>query len=330
MEWLPAAAVIALALTFAFTNGFQDVSNSIAIPIATGSLTCRLAVTMAALLGFGGALLGTGLAAAFSQEIITPPAGSTGLAVLGAALAASIIWNLLTWWIGMPSSSTHGLLGGLAGASLAAGTTVRWGDILGDVALPLLLSPLLGLVLAYLGLRLLVRTVGNRGRRGVGSEMRSAQVAAAGAVAIGNGLQDAARTMGVIVMVFLVAGHGGTDGVPWQVVLASAVALSLGMYAGGWRIVRTLGRRILTPAPTALQGAVAQSATAIIQYLAAVLHLPVSSTHTVTAALVGTGLTGRRSALRWGVIGRILLVWLVTFPATAGLSALLCLLFQQL
>lgn len=324
MDWLPVALVIGLALVFAFTNGFQDASNSIAIAISTGSLSPRLAVAMAATLGLGGAFLGEGLARRFGEAIIDPPSGAVGLTVIGAALVAAIAWNLITWWFGMPSSSTHALIGGLTGASLAAGTTVLWDGIWADVALPMLVSPIAGLVLAYLGMQLLARLVGDLARRRVGRDMRGAQVAAAGAVALGNGLQDAAKTMGVVVLVLVVSGHPTGSGVPWQVMVASAVAMALGTYAGGWRIVRTLGRRIIAPAPDTTQGTVAQTATAGIQYLAAALHAPVSSTHTVTAAIVGSGLTGRRSALRWGVIGQILGVWLVTFPAAAALSAALC------
>lgn len=324
MDWLPVALVLGAALVFAFTNGFQDASNAIAIPIATGSLSPRLAVTMAAALGLTGALLGSALAHGFIEAIVAPPHGSAGLSVIGAALLGATVWNLLMWWFGMPSSSTHALIGGLTGASLAAGTSVGWDGVWGTVTLPVLLSPVLGLALALGGLWLVARAVGNRPRSRVGRDLRGAQVAAAGAVALGNGLQDAAKTMAVMVLALTVSGHSMGQGVPWEVVVAAAVAMALGTYAGGWRIVRTLGRRIISPAPDPAQGTVAQTATAAIQYVAAILHLPVSSTHTVTAALVGAGLTGRRSALRWDVIRRILVVWVCTFPGAAALSALLC------
>ena len=323
MDWLPAAVVIALALIFAFTNGFQDASNSIAMVVATGSLSPRLAVSMAAALGLFGAFLGEGLATRFGTAIIDPPGGGVGLTIIGSALVAAIAWDVVTWWFGMPTSSTHALLGGLTGASLAAGTTVLWDGIWTDVALPMLLSPVLGLLLAYLGMRMLARFVGDFARRRIGRDMRRAQVATAGAVALGNGLQDAAKTMGVIVLVLTVSGHRTGSGVPWEVMVGAAVAMAAGTYAGGWRIVRTLGRRIISPAPDPAQGTVAQSATAAIQYLAGALHVPVSSTHTVTAAIVGAGLTGRRSALRWDVITQVFAVWLVNFPATVVLSALL-------
>lgn len=324
MDWLPAALVIGLALAFAFTNGFQDASNSIAMVVATGSLSPRLAVSMAAALGLFGAFLGEGLATRFGTAIIDPPGGGEGLTILASALLAAITWDLVTWWFGMPTSSTHALVGGLTGASLAAGSSVLWDGIWGLVALPMLLSPLLGLVLAYLGMWTLARVVGDFARRRVSRDMRRAQVATAGAVALGNGLQDAAKTMGVIVLVLSVAGHQTGSGVPWQVMVGAAGAMALGTYAGGWRIVRTLGRRIISPAPDPAQGTVAQSTTAAIQYLAGALQVPVSSTHTVTAAIVGAGLTGRRSALRWDTISTVLCVWLVNFPATVGLSALLC------
>lgn len=325
MDWLPVALVIGLALVFAFTNGFQDAANSIAMPVSTGALSPRLGVSLAAGFVLVGALLGEDLARRFGTAIIDPPDGGTGLTIIGAGLVAAIAWNLTTWWFGMPTSSTHALVGGLSGAALASGTDVLWDGIWSGATLPMLLSPLLGLVLAYLGLRALVLVVGDLARPRTSRDLRPAQVAAAGAVALGNGLQDAAKSMGIIILALSVSGHGsGQEGVPWQVMVAAAIAMALGTYAGGWRIVRTLGRRIIAPAPNAAQGAVAQTATAGIQYLAAAMHIPVSSTHTVTAAIVGAGLTGRRSALRWDVITQVVGVWLLNFPATMGLSALLC------
>ena len=324
MDWLPVAVVIGLALTFAFTSGFHDAGNSVATAISTRALSPRIAVAMAAALNLAGAFLGEGIARVIGENIIEPPAGRAGLILLGAALLGAISWNLLTWWRGLPSSSSHALIGGLAGASLAAGSTVLWGGIWRDVALPMLLSPVAGLVVAYLLMRLLVRLAGNASRRRMDRDLRYAQVASAGAMALGHGLQDAAKTMGVVVLALTVSGHDSGSGVPWEVMLGSAVALAAGTYAGGWPIMRTLGRRIITPTPEPSQGMVAEASAAGILYLAGALQAPVSTTHTITAAIVGTGLTGRRSALRWTVIGRILWAWLLTFPVVAGVSALLC------
>lgn len=324
MDWLPVALVIGLALTFAFTNGFHDASNSIATAIATRALSPRLAIAMAAGLNLAGAFLGEGIARTIGESIIVPPAGSEGLILITAALLGAVAWNLLTWWWGMPSSSTHALIGGLAGASLVAGSTVLWSGIWSDVVLPMVVSPVAGLVVAYLGMRLLIRLVGHHRRQSLDRDLRRAQVASAGAMALGHGLQDAAKTMGVVVLALTVSGHGGDDGVPWQVMVGSALALAAGTYAGGWRIIRTLGRRIITPAPTPAQGMVAETSAAMVLYLAAVVHAPVSTTHTITSAILGTGLTGRVSAIRWGVVRRILLTWLLTFPAAASLAAVLC------
>ncbi len=318
---LPVALLIGLALTFAFTNGFHDASNSVATAISTRALSPRLAIGMAAGLNLVGAFLGEGIARTISAEIIVPPTGHQGLVVIGAALVAAVAWNLLTWWWGMPSSSTHALIGGLAGASLAAGSTVLWGGVWHEVVVPMLLSPVAGLLVAYLGMRLLVRLVGRAQRRGVQRDVRRAQVASAAAMALGHGLQDAAKTMGVVILVLTVAGHGSD--LPWQAMVASALALSAGTYAGGWRIVRTLGRRIITPAPEAAQGMVAETAAAGILYLAAAGQAPVSTTHTITASILGAGLTGRPSALRWSVVRRILVTWVLTVPA-AGLAAAGC------
>ncbi|WP_109471727.1 inorganic phosphate transporter [Ornithinimicrobium cavernae] len=324
MDWLPAALVIGLALTFAFTNGFHDAANSVATAISTRALSPRIAIAMAAGLNLVGAFLGEGIARTIGEDIIVPPSGAEGLVLIASALLGAIAWNVLTWWWGMPSSSTHALIGGLAGASLAAGSTVLWDGIWSDVVLPMLVSPLAGLVVAYLAMRVLIRVIGRTRRQHVGRDVRRAQVASAGAMALGHGLQDAAKTMGVVILVLAVSGHGGEDSLPWQAMAASALALAAGTYAGGWRIVRTLGRRIITPAPEPAQGMVAEASAAGILYLAAVLHAPVSTTHTITASILGTGLTGRRSALRWDVVGRIVTTWVLTFPAAAGLSALLC------
>ena len=324
MDWLPVALVIGLALSFAFTNGFHDASNSVATAIATRALSPRIAVTMAAGLNLMGAFLGEGIARTIGENIIVPPDGAEGLILITAALLGAIGWNLLTWWWGMPSSSTHALIGGLAGASLVTGSTVLWTGIWNDVVLPMLLSPLAGLVVAYLGMRLLIRAVGSSRRQGVDRDFRRAQVASAAAMALGHGLQDAAKTMGVVILALTVTGHGGGDGVPWPVMLSAAVALAAGTYAGGWRIMRTLGRRIIAPAPEPAQGMVAETSAAAVLYLAAVVHAPVSTTHTITSAIVGTGLTGRASAIRWGVVRRIVLTWVLTFPAAAALAAGLC------
>nr|WP_306237885.1 inorganic phosphate transporter [Ornithinimicrobium sp. HY1745] len=324
VDWLPVALVIGLALTFAFTNGFHDASNSVATAIATRALSPRIAITMAAGLNLVGAFLGEGIARTIGENIIVPPDGTEGLILITAALLGAVAWNLITWWWGMPSSSTHALIGGLAGASLAAGSTVLWSGIWTDVVLPMFVSPLAGLVVAYLGMRVLVRVVGNHRRQGVDRDLRRAQVASAAAMALGHGLQDAAKTMGVVVLALSVTGHGGGDGVPWPVMVSAAVALAAGTYAGGWRIMRTLGRRIISPAPEPAQGMVAEASAAAVLYLAAVAHAPVSTTHTITSAILGTGLTGRSSAIRWVVIRRILLTWVLTFPAAAGLAALLC------
>lgn len=324
MDWLPVGVVIALALIFAFTNGFHDASNSVATAIATRALSPRIAVAMAAVLNLAGAFLGEGIARVIGESIIRPPDGREGLVILGSALVGAIAWNLLTWWRGMPSSSSHALIGGLAGASLAAGATVLWGGIWWDVALPMLISPLAGLVVAYLVMRLLINRLGHLSRRRADRDLRYAQVASAGAMALGHGLQDAAKTMGVVVLALTVSGHSSGDDVPWEVMLGAALALAAGTYAGGWRIMRTLGRRIITPAPEPAQGMVAEASSAAILYLAGALNAPVSTTHTITASIVGAGLTGRRSAIRWGTVGRILRVWLVTFPAAAAVSALLC------
>ncbi|MET9835677.1 inorganic phosphate transporter [Streptomyces lavendulocolor] len=313
-------AVVAIALAFDFTNGFHDAANAIATSVSTRALTPRAALALAATMNLVGAALGTGVAKTVGSGIIATPSGSHGLTVVFAALIGAICWNLLTWRLGLPTSSSHALIGGLVGAALAATSGVFWNGVLDKVVLPMLLSPVIGVVLGYLVhtaiLWIFRHAKPSRTTRG----FRIAQSVSAAAMGLGHGLQDAQKTMGVIVLALVTAGHQDNFDVPWWVIGAVAAALSLGTYAGGWRIIRTLGRRIVHLDPP--RGFAAESAAASVLYATAfVWHAPISTTHTITSAVLGAGATRRLSAVRWGVARNIGVAWVLTMPGAALAAA---------
>ena len=322
MEWLPVGIVIALAMGFNYTNGFHDSANAIATSVSTRALTPRVALLMAAVANLFGAFFGKKVADTVGKGIIDPPQGTIGLIIVAAALIGAIGWNLLTWWYGLPSSSSHALIGGLAGAALAASATVKWAGIFQKVIIPMVLSPIVGICLGYVVMTVILWLFRRAQPGKVSRGFRYAQSASAAAMAFGHGLQDAAKSAGVVVLALTVGGYhtGGT--VPLWVLLMSAVVISLGTYAGGWRIMRTLGRRIIHLDPA--RGFSAESVGAAVLYTTAyVWEAPISTTHTITSAIMGVGSTKRLSAVRWGVAGNIVGAWVLTFPG-AGLAAAVC------
>ncbi|HEX5524986.1 MAG TPA: anion permease [Pedococcus sp.] len=322
MEWLPVGIVIALAMGFNYTNGFHDSANAIATSVSTRALTPRVALLMAAVANLFGAFFGKKVADTVGKGIIDPPQGTIGLIIVAAALIGAIGWNLLTWWYGLPSSSSHALIGGLAGAALAASATVKWAGIFQKVIIPMVLSPIVGICLGYVVMTVILWLFRRAQPGKVSRGFRYAQSASAAAMAFGHGLQDAAKSAGVVVLALTVGGYhtGGT--VPLWVLLMSAVVISLGTYAGGWRIMRTLGRRIIHLDPP--QGFAAETTAASILYVAGLIFgAPISTTHTITSAIMGVGSTKRLSAVRWGVAGNIVGAWVLTFPG-AGLAAAGC------
>ena len=318
---LGVGAVIALAMGFNYTNGFHDAANAIATSVSTRALTPRVALAMAALANLVGAFFGAKVAKTIGSGIIEQPQGVDGLWLVAAALVGAIGWNLITWWFGLPSSSSHALIGGLGGAALVAGVAVQWDVIWAKVVIPMIASPLVGLALGYLVMTAIFwifrRAHPGRVTRG----FRWAQTASAAAMAFGHGLQDAAKTAGVVVLALNISGHHDSDEIPLWVLVLSAVVISLGTYAGGWHIMRTLGRRIIDLTPP--QGFAAETTAAAILYVAGLsFGAPISTTHTITSAIMGVGATKRVSAVRWSVAGNIVGAWFLTFPG-AGLVAVL-------
>jgi inorganic phosphate transporter, PiT family len=319
VDLLPIIIVIALAMGFNYTNGFHDAANAIATSVSTRALTPRVALLMAAICNMIGAFFGKKVADTVGKGIIEPPSGTAGLVVVGAALVGAIGWNLLTWWLGLPSSSSHALIGGLAGAALAASATVKWQGIFDKVIIPMIISPVVGVALGYLVMVTILwmfrRVHPGRASRG----FRHSQTVSAAAMALGHGLQDASKTAGVVVLALTVGGFVDGDTIPFWVLALSAIVISAGTYSGGWRIMRTLGRRIIHLDPP--HGFAAETTAASILYVAGITFgAPISTTHTITSSIMGVGATKRLSAVRWGVAGNIVGAWVLTFPG-AGLVA---------
>jgi PiT family inorganic phosphate transporter len=314
-------AVIVIALAFDYTNGFHDAANAIATSVSTRALTPRVALVMAAVMNFVGAFLGTEVADTVGKGIINVPTGQHGLVVVIAALVGAITWNMITWYFGLPSSSSHALIGGLVGAGLASTSVVLWSGILDKVVIPMILSPAIGFFGAFL-LMTAILWIFRRSNPGKTTRgFRLAQSLSAAAMALGHGLQDAQKTMGVIFLALLTTGHVDKgDGIPTWVKISAATAISLGTYSGGWRIMRTLGRRIIHLDPA--RGFASEAVAATVLYVMAIgLHAPVSTTHTITSAVMGAGATKRLSAVRWGVAKGIVTAWVLTIPAAGVVAA---------
>ncbi|WP_433241043.1 anion permease [Actinomadura nitritigenes] len=311
--------VVVVSLVFDYTNGFHDAANAIATAVSTRALTPRVALGMAAVMNMLGALLGVEVAKTIS-EVITPPTGLHGLTVIAAGVLGAITWNLITWYFGLPSSSSHALIGGVVGAGLASSSYVNWHSVVDKVVVPMVVSPVVGFVLAYLVMVAILWIFRRAQPSRVVRRFRIAQTLSAASLALGHGLQDAQKTMGVIVLALVTTGHASGNSVPLWVIVACAGALSLGTYAGGWRIMRTLGRKVIEVDPP--KGFAAEATASIVLYVTAYFwHAPISTTHTITSAIMGAGATKRLSAVRWGMAGNIVMAWVLTLPAAAIVAA---------
>jgi PiT family inorganic phosphate transporter len=311
--------VVVVALGFDFTNGFHDTANAVATSVSTRALSPRLAVLVAAVANLAGAFVTTAVAKTVGKGII-----DTGLATektVLAALLGAIAWNLLTWWLGLPSSSSHALIGGLIGAALVQSGSrgVEWHDITHKVVFPALASPALGFLGAFVLLLLIYWVfvwvtpgVANRG-------FRLGQLASGTWVAFTHGANDAQKTMGVIALALFEAGKIDRFYIPTWVIVAAGLAIGAGTYAGGWRIMRTMGQRIFSLEPAS--GFAAQLSGGSVIYLATHFGFPVSTTHVVSGSVMGAGATKQLSAVRWGVAGNIVFAWLLTIPAAALVAA---------
>lgn len=318
-------AIIGLALTFDFINGFHDAANSIATVVSTRVLSPRWAVIWAATFNFIAFLI-------FDQSVAATIGKGTvvqehmTLALVTSGLVGAIVWNLLTWWWGLPSSSSHALVGGLAGAALAAvgpealvfGSPTQKGLI--QVGIFIFLAPILGMLLGYTFMIATYWIFRNASPSRVGKLFRRMQLASAAAYSLGHGGNDAQKTMGIVLAVLITAGHLPKDAhAPLWVVLACHAAMGLGTLMGGWRIVKTMGQKICKLQP--VHGFAAETAGAATLYGATILGIPVSTTHTITGAILGVGSTRGLHAVKWGVAARVVWAWVLTIPAAAGVGA---------
>ena len=308
--------VIAVALAFDFTNGFHDAANSIATVVSTRVLSPRHAVAWAAFFNFAAFLVfGTEVATTIAKDVVDPARNVLTVGVVFAGLVGAIGWNMLTFYAGLPTSSSHALVGGMAGAAVArAGFSVLQEEGLRKIGVFIVLSPLLGLALGLIATLIIMWTFHrsehvDRLNRG----FRRGQLLSAAAFSLGHGGNDAQKTMGIILAVLIAAGHLGADqDVPLWVVLSAHIAIGLGTLSGGWRIVKTLGSRITRLQPVG--GFAAESAAAVTLFFTSSAGIPVSTTHPITGAIVGVGASRRLSAVRWGVAGRVVWAWVLTIP----------------
>jgi len=311
-------AVVAVALFFDFTNGFHDTANSIATSVSTGALSPRKAVASAAVLNFLGAFVSIAVAATIAKGIVDQEAMT--LDILMAGLVGAITWNLVTWFVGLPSSSSHALIGGMIGSAMAAEgpDVVQWQGILDKVLIPSIVAPFLGIAFAFALILGITWIIARRSPTKVNRVFRRAQLVSGAFVAFTHGTNDAQKTMGIIALALVASGHLSPDfdRPPTWVIASSALAMAAGTYAGGWRIIRTLGQRIAKIDPP--QGFAAQTACASILWGTAHFGFPVSTTQTISGSVLGAGAIRGFSAVRWGVAGNIVVAWILTLPA-AGL-----------
>jgi PiT family inorganic phosphate transporter len=316
--------IITLALLFDFINGFHDAANSIATVVSTRVLSPNAAVIWAAAFNFIAFLIFDTHVAGNIARGVDPNVVTLGLVAAG--LLGAVVWNLLTWWWGLPTSSSHALLGGLAGAAiLKSGVGSLDLAFFGKTALFILVAPLLGSALGFATMKLVMTLYGNKPHRSVDRTFRRLQLFSAALYSLGHGGNDAQKTMGIIVAALIannqlvVAGHGSDQHVPLWVVLSCHAAMGLGTLSGGWRIVKTMGMKITKLAPVG--GFCAEMSGAATLLMVTVFGIPVSTTHTITGAIVGVGTVRKLSAVRWGVAGRVVWAWVFTVPGSAAISA---------
>ncbi|HEY1355338.1 MAG TPA: inorganic phosphate transporter [Solirubrobacterales bacterium] len=312
--------VVGTALAFDFTNGFHDTANVVATSISTRAARPSVAIAYASLLNFVGAFISISVAATVANDVVDPAVITP--TVVFAGLIGAIAWNLVTWYLGLPSSSSHALIGGVVGSSVAASglDAVLADGLVGKVLVPAVLAPVLAFVVAGLAIGISYRIVGNQRPGTVTRGFRFGQIVSGGMLALAHGTNDAQKTMGVITLALIANGTlaAGSDPPTW-VIISAATAISLGTYSGGWRIIRTTGTRIIKM--DAAQGFSAQGAGAAVILASTHFGFPLSTTHVINGGVMGAGAGKRFSAVRWGVAGNIVVAWLLTLPAAAAIGA---------
>ncbi|MWV47079.1 inorganic phosphate transporter [Paenibacillus sp. HJL G12] len=314
--------VIFLALAFDFINGFHDTANAIATSVSTRALKPRTAIILAAAMNFLGAILFTGVAKKIGGSVTDPTTLDNGLEVVTATLLAAIIWNLATWWLGIPSSSSHALIGALAGAVFvgAGSDHLKWSGFI-EIVEGLLLSPLIAFVIGYIIMTILKWIFAKKSPHTVNKGFRTMQILTAAAQSFTHGTNDAQKAMGIITFALVTSGHLESLEVPLWVKIAAATSMALGTSIGGWKIIKTMGTKIFKIEP--IHGFAADFTSASVIFGATLLHLPVSTTHAVTSAILGVGSAKRFSEVKWSLAGRIVITWFITIPISAILAGII-------
>lgn len=322
-SWL-LVVVVFCALAFDYINGFHDTANAIATSVSTRALTPKRAVVVAAVFNFLGALYSTGVAQTIAKDIVSPTIATQEVVI--AALLGAIVWNLLTWYFGIPSSSSHAIIGGMAGAAATkAGFSALHWQGLGKIVSALVFSPIVGMILGFIIMKALFFVFGRFSPSRVNHGFRKMQMMSAALLAFNHGSNDAQKSMGIITMALIAAGLQAQTVLapPLWVKIACAMAMAAGTAAGGWKIIRTMGGKIFKLEP--INGFAADLSSSIVIWSATVfpgLHLPVSTTHVVSGSIMGVGSAKRVSAVRWGIAQQMLVAWLVTIPTTALVAGL--------
>ena len=335
-ELLILVLVIVTAIGFDFTNGFHDTGNAMATSIATGALKPKVAVTIAAVLNLVGAFLSVEVAATITKDVLKIQTDSGGLVeglsaetamtIIFAGLVGGILWNLITWLLGLPSSSSHALFGGLIGAGLAGAVTINWAGIIGKIIVPAFLSPVIAGLVAAVGTFLVYAVTKGVGERRREAGFRWGQIGTASLVSLAHGTGDAQKTMGVIALALIAHGTLTTqsiedNGLPIWIIFVCGLAIAVGTYLGGWRIIRTLGKGLVEIESP--QGMAAEASSAAIILTSSSMGMALSTTHVATGSILGSGVGKPGGVVRWGVAGRMAAAWLTTMPA-AGIVGALC------
>ncbi len=320
--------IVIVALVFDYTNGAHDSANAIASVVSTRVLSPRTAVIMSGVLNFAGAFLGTHVAETIGKGIVSPEMILGSQTILLAALSGAILWNLFTWHVGLPSSSSHALIGGLIGAAVVKSgwNSLEYSSITYKVILPLFLSPVAGFIAGYVFMLILAWISLGMRFKSANTIFKNLQVVAAAGMSVSHGMNDAQKTMGIIALALFIFHKIPVLYIPVWVKIACAAVIMMGTLNGGWRIIKTMGQKILRMRP--VHGFASQSATAGVIFTASLFGAPISTTQVTTSSLLGVGSSKRFSAVRWGVAGGVVVAWFITIPASAIVGALCMLIFK--
>lgn len=313
--------IVLFAVSFDFINGFHDTANSIATSVSTRAMTPRQAIILASVMNFIGAMTFTGVAKTITKDIVDPFVLENGSVIILAALTAAIAWNLITWYYGMPSSSSHALIGSIAGAAIAA----SWFNILNykgflSIIQALILSPVLAFIIGFIVYSIFKVVFRNANLGKMNRRFRKIQIATAALQAYSHGTNDAQKAMGIITMALIVNNYQSTEDIQFWVRFVCALAMALGTAAGGWKIIKTVGGKIMKIRP--INGVAADLTGATVIFGATFIHLPVSTTHVISSSILGVGSAHRLKGVKWGTAQRMVLTWLITLPISATLAAI--------